>query len=197
MSGDFGKQLFQKQQFRHKPSDMVQQVDHDMVREKLRLPARGLFGTGLLSVILVILGTIGGLVYGGAQREQLVDNLVWQIYGVNRQQESLDRNNLPDPKAVKEAQAKRDAQANMVLTLTIGGIIIGAAVLCAFYCFAIAAGVLMGQLRNYRLCRLACILALIPVISPLLVAGIPFGILGLTQLNKPQIKKAFAQTAGS
>ena len=192
MSGDFGQQQFQRQQFKHKPSDIAREVDHEVIREQLKLPSKGLLATGLLSVILVVLGTIGGLIYGGSQTEQIVDNLVWQIYGVNRKVEKLDRNNRPDPKAAKAAQEKRAAQATTVLTLTIGGIIIGSAVLCAFYCFSIAGGVLMGQLRNYNLCRVACILALIPVISPLIVVGIPFGIIGLSKLSKPEVKRAFS-----
>ena len=35
------------------------------------------FVTGLLSVILVVLGTIGGLIYGSAVTDKLVDNIVW------------------------------------------------------------------------------------------------------------------------
>jgi len=191
MSGDFGSQQFQRQQFKHKPSDIAKAVDHDVIREQMSLPAKGLFATGLISVILVILATIGGLYYGSTAREEIVDNLVWNMFGVNRQAEVLDRNNRVDPKAAKKAQEQRDAQATTVMTLTIGGIIIAAAVLCAFYCFAISGGILMGQLRNYNLCRMACILALIPVISPLIVVGIPFGIIGLSRLNKPEVKRAF------
>jgi len=192
MSGDFGKQQFQQQQFKHKPSDIAKSVDHDAVRESLKLPAKGLLITGLLSMLIVVFGTVGGLVYGGAQKDKFVNNLVWQIYGVNEVEEKLDRNNQRDPKAAQKASERRAAQATTVMTLSIGAAIIGAAVLCAFYCFAISGGVLMGQLRNYNLCRLACIVALIPVISPLIVVGIPFGIIGLAKLNKPGVKRAFS-----
>ncbi len=192
MSGDFGTQQFQRQQFKHKPSDLARSIDHDAVRQELKVPARGLFVSGLLSVVLVLLGTVGALVYGGAQRDQLVDNLVWNIFGVNRQQEKLDRNNRPDPKAEKKAKERRDAQATTVLTLTVGGVIIGAAMLSAFYCFAVAGGILMGQLTNYHLCRVACILALIPILSPLIVVGIPFGVMGLAKLRRREVKRAFS-----
>ena len=63
MSGDFGSQQFQQQQFKHKPSDMANAaLDHDTIRQELKMPAKGLLITGLLSVVLVIGGTMGSLV---------------------------------------------------------------------------------------------------------------------------------------
>jgi len=166
-------------------------VDHDAIRDELKVPAKGLLYSGLLSVVLVVIGTIGGLVYGGVQTDKIVDNLVWQMYGVDQRPEKLDRSNRRDPDKDKKDKERRDAQANTVLTLTIGGAIIAASTLAAFYCVAVAGGVLMGQLRNYRMCRVACIVALIPLVSPLIVVGIPFGIIGLAKLRKPGVKRAF------
>lgn len=191
MSGDFGKQQFQQQQFKHKPSDMAKAgVDHESIREMLKVPAKGLLITGILSVLMVIVGTVGGIIYGSTQTDKIVRNLVWQMYGVDTK--APREAGQQETKAAKEAEERREKQANTVMTLVFGGIVIGALTLCAIYFFAVSGGVLMGQLRNYKLCKLACILALIPVVSPMIVLGIPFGIMGLAKLNKPEVKKAFS-----
>lgn len=189
MSGDFGNQQFQQQQFKHKPSDMARAGhDHESIRESLKMPAKGLLITGILSVLLVIGGTVGTLIYGAAQRDEIVRNLIWNIYGVDV---NADVSQVQETKKMKEANERRDKQANTVLTLLIGGIIIVCLTLCAVYLFAVSGGILMGQLSNYKVCKIACIMALIPVISPLIVVGIPFGIMGLAKLNKPEVKRAF------
>lgn len=190
MSGDFGQQQFQRQQFKHKAADLSKAVDKDAIREALKVPAKGLFFSGLLSIALVFGGTIFGLIYGSSQTEKLVDNLVWQIFGENRVEEASAKNKKAS-KALEAAKERRDAQAQAVLTLSIGGGIILAAVLSVIYCCSVAGGVLMGKLHNYKLCRAACIMAMIPVISPLVVVGIPFGFMGLMKLKRPEIKRGF------
>ena len=192
MSGDFGSQQFQQQQFKHKPSDMANAaLDHDTIRQELKMPAKGLLITGLLSVVLVIGGTMGSLVYGTASKDKLVRHLIWNIYGVDVNAEPDRASRNQQTKAAEEDAERRDKQANTVLTLLIGGVIIVALTLCAIYFFAVSGGILMGQLRNYKVCKIACILAMIPVLSPLLVLGIPFGMMGLAKLNKPEVKRAF------
>ena len=190
MSSDFGQQQFQRQQFKHKASDLAKAVDKDAIREMLKVPAKGLFFSGLLSLVLIIGGTVGGLIYGSGQTEKLVDNLVWQIFGENRLEEAAAKN-AKQSKALEKAKERRDAQAQTVLTLSIGGSIIAASVLCAIQCCSIAGGVLMGQLHNYKLCRMACIIAMVPVLSPLVVVGIPFGFMGLMKLKRTDVKRAF------
>ena len=191
MSGDFGQQQFQRQQFRHKPSDLAStSVDHDAIRARLSVPSKGLLFTGLLSVILVVAGTVGGLIYGSTQTDRIQRELVTRMFGAEAEPSST-RARRQDTKKEKEQKELRQSRANTVLTLALGGVIISSLILSSFYVFAVAGGILMGQLRNYKVCRIACILALIPVISPLLVAGIPFGIIGLAKLRDPDVKRAF------
>jgi len=192
MSGDFGNQQFQRQQFKHKPKDMAKaNIDHESIRQELSTPAKGLLYSGILSVILVIGATVGSLVYGATQTKSIVRNLVWNMYGIDTDADTTGGNRFKRSKAEKELEASREKQANTMMTLAIGVIIILGISMCAVYFFAISGGILMGQLSNYKVCRLACILALIPVVSPLIVVGIPFGLMGLAKLKKPEVKRAF------
>ncbi len=152
MSSDFGQQQFQRQQFRHKPSDAGRsEIDHDRI-----------------------------------QRE-----LVWRMFGVQEDEPTSLGARRRETKKEEERKELRESRANTVLTLALGGVIISSLTLLSFYVFAVAGGVMMHQLRNYQLCRVACILAMIPVISPLIVVGIPFGVIGLAKLRDPDVKRAF------
>ena len=49
----------------------------------------------------------------------------------------------------------------------------------------------MQKLQNYQLAMTACIVAMVPCISPCCVFGLPFGIWALVVLNKPEVKSQF------
>lgn len=49
----------------------------------------------------------------------------------------------------------------------------------------------MGHLKSLRLAYVGAILATIPILSPLVVLGIPFGIWAIVLLGKPRIREAF------
>ena len=132
----------------------------------------------------------GGLLYGSVQTDAIVEDLVFQFYGPEPSPPDGRRSFSEEEKEANEIRRKK--QGDTVLLLVIGGILILSLAMCAVYMFAVAAGVLMGQRKNYKLCRLACIIALIPVLSPLLVVGIPFGMMGLAKLGKPEVRKAFS-----
>jgi predicted Zn finger-like uncharacterized protein len=50
----------------------------------------------------------------------------------------------------------------------------------------------MLRLRSHGLAMTACILAVIPCISPCCLLGIPFGIWGLVSLGQPEVREALA-----
>ena len=49
----------------------------------------------------------------------------------------------------------------------------------------------MQKLENYQFAMTACIVAMVPCISPCCVFGLPFGIWALVVLNKPEVKSQF------
>jgi hypothetical protein len=52
----------------------------------------------------------------------------------------------------------------------------------------------MGFVESYAMARLAAILACIPIVSPFIIIGIPFGFWSLRLLAKPEIIQAFQAT---
>ena len=50
----------------------------------------------------------------------------------------------------------------------------------------------MRSLQNYQFAFTACILAIVPCVSPCCFLGLPFGIWALTVLSKPHIKSQFS-----
>jgi hypothetical protein len=96
-----------------------------------------------------------------------------------------------DSKKLVELKERRDSQAQTAFTMVLGSITIGSLLLSSAYMVFISGGIMMMQLRNYRMCKIACIMAMIPGLSPLVVVGIPFGIIGLRQLSQRNVKKAF------
>lgn len=188
MSNDFGQQLFQKQQFKHKPSDIVKPVDHESIRSSLRLPARGLLAAGILSLIISVTAMIGGVIYCASNKIEMQRYWVIQLFG---EEIKLSSSGRGDNKKLVELKGRRDSQAQTAFTMVLGAITIGGVILSSVYMLFISGGVMMMQLRNHKMCKMACIIALIPGLSPLLVVGIPFGILGLRQLSRRDVKKAF------
>ena len=54
------------------------------------------------------------------------------------------------------------------------------------------AGKQMMEAKQYGLCLVACVMVLIPGVSPCCVIGLFFGITGITRLNDPRVKRGFA-----
>ena len=58
--------------------------------------------------------------------------------------------------------------------------------------FQAVCGAKMGHLHSLRLAYVGAILVTIPILSPFLVLGIPFGVWALVLLRKPRNREAFA-----
>lgn len=71
---------------------------------------------------------------------------------------------------------------------------LGAVGLVAIYAFVLFAGKLIQRGRNYRACMAGAIIACIPILSPGIVLGVPFGIWAILVLQRPAVKLAFKQT---
>jgi hypothetical protein len=61
-------------------------------------------------------------------------------------------------------------------------------------CVAVFLWVAAGKMQNlvsYNLCLIACIVAMVPCVSPCCLLGLPIGIWAVIMLNKPEVKSAF------
>lgn len=57
--------------------------------------------------------------------------------------------------------------------------------------FWVFAGIQMKEAKMYGLSMIACITVLIPGVSPCCVLGIVFGVMGISKLNDPRVKRGF------
>ncbi|PHS09661.1 MAG: hypothetical protein COA78_11875 [Blastopirellula sp.] len=57
--------------------------------------------------------------------------------------------------------------------------------------FVLKGAISMLKKTNYRSAKIAAWISIIPVCSPFLVLGIPFGIWALVLLNRPEVKSLF------
>lgn len=55
-------------------------------------------------------------------------------------------------------------------------------------------GAKLGFLESYRLARLGAYLACVPLITPFMIAGIPFGLWSLRLLSDPVVRSSFPDT---
>lgn len=72
-------------------------------------------------------------------------------------------------------------------------LLLGIAVYSVFVgAFWMYAGKQMMEAKQYGLCLVACVMVIIPGVSPCCVIGLFFGISGIARLNDPRVKDGFA-----
>ena len=82
------------------------------------------------------------------------------------------------------------ANGQVPLSAAIPSAVIHGLQLVPLVLIAIGAGK-MGHLKSLRMATLGAVLACIPIVTPFVVAGIPFGIWSLVLLADPEIRKVF------
>ncbi len=70
-------------------------------------------------------------------------------------------------------------------------------VLIAASGFVLYGSIAMRRLQNYRLSRMAAMVAAIPCVGPCCLLGIPFGIWAFVVLGKPEVQQAFENQSSS
>ena len=139
-------------------------LDRSVAEQRVRVPAIGLILTGVvggLFELLDILLSLALLLFPGLDRIDL----------------GLEGHGLL-------------SRAWFVVTSSLYGVISGLVGL-ALAGFLVFGGLKMMRLESHGIALAACILALIPCVSPCCLIGLPFGILGLVVINDPPVKQAF------
>ncbi len=88
--------------------------------------------------------------------------------------------------ADQELQTLPISKQTQIIIRTIWGI--GLALTTAF---VLNGAILMYKLENYTLARTAAIVAMIPLLSPCCLLGIPFGIWAFVVLRDPRVERQF------
>lgn len=90
---------------------------------------------------------------------------------------------------VERLEAINDGPISKQTQITIR--ILWGILLVAASSFVLYGGIQMKGLRNYGLAKAAAIVAVIPMVGPCCLLGIPFGIWAFITLNDPAVKNAF------
>ncbi|MFL5244545.1 MAG: serine/threonine-protein kinase [Gemmataceae bacterium] len=147
-----------------------EEMDQEMLRLQIKVPAVGLMLTGAVAVVF---WSIMALVFAGAERQ-------WW-HG----QETY----LPP----MQNWAQRPTSVHLVTDLFIGGVVILA--LAAAVSLLVSGARSMMRLDRFEFAVFASIWAMIPWSGPGILVGIPFGILSLIILHKPNVRAAFVRNA--
>ena len=89
----------------------------------------------------------------------------------------------------REKQEKARETEKNFLTFALVSIVSLIGVVCSSV--VLAGGLKMKELKSYKLSYAAAAFATIPVLSPLLVLGIPFGIWAMVTIQNKEIKRYF------
>lgn len=98
------------------------------------------------------------------------------------------RESKKDREARKLREAKRESEARFVSFSTI---FIASMSLVLINAVVLSGAIKMRNLQARRSATAAAAVAVIPVLSPLLVVGIPFGIWAMIKLGNPEIRRYF------
>ena len=191
MDSNYSQQQFQRQQGANRAGPSGE-IDMKALAERLKLPGYGLMITATLSLAVAIGGGIWVIAWtSGPEAATSKTALADAIYG----ESALNAETLEyfSASRIAEARKKRDGELKIVNAIMLGGEAILILFLASIYMWVLVGGFMLLNMRKYTLCRFACLIAVIPVFSPLLVAGMPFGIIALFRLTERRYKKAFGQ----
>ncbi|MHC2067672.1 hypothetical protein ACYFX5_09390 [Bremerella sp. T1] len=87
---------------------------------------------------------------------------------------------------LEENDARAVSRYTSILVRTVWGILLLVAATFVLY-----GAVQMKSLTNYSIAKAAAIVAMIPLLGPCCVLGIPFGIWAIIVLGKPEVRDAF------
>jgi hypothetical protein len=181
----FRQRQFQKTQFGHDAREVPRPSYHEEARQTIAKPARGMMISAAVSVVLVF-GIGAYALMTTLTNGEMIRSDMGRGYTINGQDGSkLLGEELDD------FNHSKAVYVNAMFTMMTGGILIGTLALMTVNVFIVVTAGKMLQLKAHKLAFVASILCVIPVISPLLVVGIPFGIWSLIVLNKPHVLRGF------
>jgi tRNA A-37 threonylcarbamoyl transferase component Bud32 len=151
-----------------------EELDQEMLRLQVKVPAVGLL---LTAAAAVVFWAIMGFVFAGAERQWWAGQEHYFTYS--------NTGSL--------IQGMRDTRHHLVTDLFAASLI--ALALSGAVSFVVLGARSMMRLDRYEFAVFASIWVMIPWSGPGILVGLPFGIISLVLLNKPNIKSAFVRNA--
>ncbi len=101
----------------------------------------------------------------------------------------------PDPTETKEARTAREKVEQLLQAennfVSLSTVFIVATSLVLLNTIVLSGAIKMRKMQRHRSAVAGAAIAIIPVLSPLLILGIPFGIWAMIKLSDPEIKRYF------
>ncbi len=147
----------------------------------VRRPALGLLVASGLALGLAAAAMLGTVGYLGAKMFAPDDGNLVQA--------------APDPTETKEARTARKKVEQLLLAennfVSLSTAFIVATSLVLLNSIVLSGAIKMRKMQRHRSAVAGAAIAIIPVLSPLLILGIPFGIWAMIKLSDPEIKRYF------
>ena len=188
--GNFGARQFQKTQFAHDPNAVAKgDAAEQVIRAKVARPALGLKIVSIISLVVILVGSIVEVGILMVNRDSIIARMN-DDYRAQLQARTTGRKRKLSKDQQEEMKVRAKWHENL-FTIRMGSAIVGAFFGACIASFFVIAAYRMANLMGYRHAYAASILAMIPICSPLVVVGIPFGIWSFMVLNDKDVKRAF------
>lgn len=140
--------------------------------------------TGLIAVSSLFIGAVFlvGLWYAASETAKMMSAEPEYTLPVKGESAELRRE--------RERLERMQQSERNFITFALVSITVLISVVCSSV--VLAGGIKMRQLKSYRFAYAAAAFATIPVLSPLLVLGIPFGVWALVIIQDKEIKRYFS-----
>lgn len=156
-------------------------LTRDQALQQIRKPAIGLIAVSGTALAIAFGTMLYSAVHFGLKL--LSDDETTQV-----QSERLPGESKQQREERELREKKLAAEANFVSLATV---FIAAMTLVLVNAVVLSGAIQMRQLKKHRSSVAAAAVAVIPLLSPLFVVGIPFGIWAMVKLGNPEIKRYF------
>jgi hypothetical protein len=147
----------------------------------VRGPAVALIAVSALTIAIASFSIVGTLGYQGLKMiAPDEDEMAYEV---------RDPNETKQQRAERKKQEERRASMNRFVTMSL--VFISCMGVIFINSLVLSGAMKMRQLKGHKSAVTAAAIAIIPVLSPLCVLGIPFGVWAMIKLNDREIKRYF------
>lgn len=156
-------------------------LTREQALKEVRRPAIGLISISALNLGLALISIFATVIYQGLQLIEPSDGDV--AYSAPKENESKQERELRIAR-----EEKQKAEGNFISLSTV---FVAAMTIILVNAIVLSGGIKMLHLQKHSHAVTAAAISIIPILSPLLIVGIPFGIWAMIKLGNPEVKRYF------